>query len=190
MENVEKLYTKVIDGVTITKRKNQIVVIKGDFQYINPNEELLFEDGWTVYNPISNFEPEKIEEIVSINVAKEKKYREISAYDASSNVNQFMFNGYPIWLDKATRVGLKLRIEAELMNEKYVTSLWYNGNEFTLPTEYVQKMLYAVEVYASQCYDNTQQHILNVGKLETVEDVENYDITTNYPEQLVFRFDM
>ena len=44
MEN-NRLYTKTIDGVTYVKPKNQIIIIKGDFQYLNPSEEMILEDG-------------------------------------------------------------------------------------------------------------------------------------------------
>ena len=47
-------------------------------------------------------------------------------------------------------------------------------------------MLYSIELYASACYDNTQKHKANIDKLETIEDVEAYDFTTDYPEYLNF----
>jgi hypothetical protein len=48
------------------------------------------------------------------------------------------------------------------------------------------QMLYAIEVYASKCYDNTQYHISQVNKLDNIEDLKNYDYTTGYPEKLIF----
>lgn len=47
-------------------------------------------------------------------------------------------------------------------------------------------MLYAIEVYASKCYDNTQKHLANVEKLETLEEIIEYDYHTGYPEKLNF----
>ena len=47
-------------------------------------------------------------------------------------------------------------------------------------------MLYAIENYASACYDNTQKHIAEIEKLEIKEDIENYDFTVGYPEKLNF----
>ena len=48
------------------------------------------------------------------------------------------------------------------------------------------QMLYAIEVYASACYDNTQRHLSEVEKLETIEEVEAYNYRTGYPEKLRF----
>jgi hypothetical protein len=38
-------YTKIIDGKTVIKPQNRIVVIKGDMQIINPPHDILIEDG-------------------------------------------------------------------------------------------------------------------------------------------------
>ena len=45
-------YKKVIDGKTIIKSRNQIVVVKNGKQYINPSYEILIEDGWEEYVPV------------------------------------------------------------------------------------------------------------------------------------------
>ena len=58
--------------------------------------------------------------------------------------------------------------------------------EFPLEVSVAMQMLYAIEVYASACYDNTQKHISEVSKLETKEEIDNYDYTVSYPEKLRF----
>lgn len=47
-----KKYRKIIDGRTVIKPRNQIVVVKDRKQIINPNEATLMADGWEVYNPV------------------------------------------------------------------------------------------------------------------------------------------
>ena len=47
-------------------------------------------------------------------------------------------------------------------------------------------MLYALEVYASKCYDRTQYHIVNAKALNTVDNLRNYNFKTGYPEKLYF----
>lgn len=47
-------------------------------------------------------------------------------------------------------------------------------------------MLYALEVYASECYDNTQAHLANVDKIETLDAVLEYNYTVGYPDKLHF----
>ena len=43
-------------------------------------------------------------------------------------------------------------------------------------------MLYRLEAYASECYDNTQKHLANVKTLLTVDEVINYDYKSGYPK--------
>jgi hypothetical protein len=92
-------------------------------------------------------------------------------YDKSSAVNEFFIQGIAIWLDKSTRVGLKLRFESELNLEKEETTLWYMGAKFSLPLANAIKMLFAIELYASECYDNTQYHISQISQLTTIEEI-------------------
>jgi phage tail sheath gpL-like len=81
---------------------------------------------------------------------------------------------------------LKLRFEAELAMKEENTTLWYGNQSFTLQLNMAIQMLYAIEVYASKCYDNTQKHLANVEKLETLEEIIEYDYHTGYPEKLEF----
>lgn len=170
-----KLYIKD----NIVRPQNKIIVIKDEFQYINPSEELILEDGWMEYE-IKYTDEELLDR------AKSKKIQEILDYDTSSNVNCFYMSDTEIWLDKETRTGLKLRFEAETNIGMVETSLWYNNIRFTLPTDSAVQMLYLLEIYASQCYDNTQFHIKSVSELTNVDDIENYDYTTGYPNKLKF----
>ena len=158
------------------KNQNQIVLHKNGKQIINPSEEQLLEDGWIIYTA-----PEK-----TIIDYKRDKIREIQYYDQSSEVNEFYINNIPVWLDKNTRAGLKLRFEAEIAIGKTDTVLWYEGQQFPLSLQQAMQMLYAIEVYASNCYDNTQKHMANVNALETIEDVESYNYHKDYPEKLNF----
>ena len=57
---------------------------------------------------------------------------------------------------------------------------------FTLSLNEAFTMLYALEVYASQCYDNTQRHIANINRMESVEEIKEYDYCTDYPQPLMF----
>lgn len=47
-----KKYRKTIDGRTVIKPRNQIVVVKDGRQIINPNEATLMADGWEVYEHV------------------------------------------------------------------------------------------------------------------------------------------
>ena len=52
--------------------------------------------------------------------------------------------------------------------------------------ENAMQMLFLLEMYASNCYDNTQRHIANVATLEKIEDIENYNYFEGYPDKLQF----
>lgn len=177
-------FIKKIDDKIISKIRKNIVINKttedGNFQIFNPSNELLFEDGWEIY---TKPKPTAEEELT---IVKNKKIDSIYSYDKSNNVNTFFLNGMAIWLDKTTRAGLKLRFESEIAMGKEETTLWYGNTQFNLPLEEAVKMLYAIEVYASTCYDNTQSHLAKVENLQTIEEIESYDITANYPEKLHF----
>lgn len=114
------------------------------------------------------------------------KKAEVERHDKSSAVNQFYIGETVLWLDKETRTGLKLRFEAEIATGKTDTTLWNEGVQYPLPLETAIQMLYALEVYASASYDQTQAHLAAIDALTTVEEVESYDHTAGYPEKLRF----
>lgn len=117
---------------------------------------------------------------------KTLKIAEISIYDKSEAVNRFTIHGVEMWLDKETRTGLKLRFDAEKASGEQKTSLWYGDIKIDLDVDVAIGLLLQVELYASRCYDTTQQHIANVGALTTIEEVTEYDFKVNYPEKLTF----
>jgi hypothetical protein len=173
-----KKYVKEIEGKKVYKTRQQIVISKNGMSTYNPTEEMILSDGWVEYVYI---EHEK-----TIEEYKNEKINEIKHYDESSLVNEFYIQGIPVWLDKSTRVGLKLRFESEIAMGKTETSLWYDDIQFPLQLENAMQMLFAIELYASACYDNTHYHISRVNVLENIEDIKNYDYTIGYPEKLQF----
>ena len=175
-----KLYKK--NGVI--QFSDKIVIIKDDMQIFNPTEEMILEDGWVEYIKTVNIPTPTDEEILER--YRSDKINEILEYDASSEVNEFFLGETSIWLDKATRAGLKLRFEAEISLGKDTTTLWYDNIQYSLGLNKATQMLLAIELYASACYDNTQAHIANVKALENIEDIKNYDYRTGYPEKLIF----
>ena len=187
-------YSKIIDNKTvINDAKSIFLYIKEqienpdthemediELQVFNPTHEMLINDGWELYTI-----PELTEEEI-FNKTKREKINEINHYDSSDEINIFYIQGLPVWLDKATRAGLKLRFEAELAMKEENTTLWYGNQSFTLQLNMAIQMLYAIEVYASKCYDNTQKHLANVEKLETLEEIMEYEYKVGYPEKLNF----
>lgn len=118
--------------------------------------------------------------------AKQEKMAAIEAYDNSSAVNEFTYGEVAMWLDKATRDGLYLRLLAEQAAGKATTTLWFGTMSFELAVEQAVQMLYAIEVYASGCYDTTAAHKAAIAEMDSIEAVDAYDHTAGYPEKLVF----
>jgi hypothetical protein len=177
-----KRYTKTIDSKQVIKPANKIVINKDGMNTFNPTEEMILEDGWVEYI-VPVYEPTE-EEL--LNIEKERMIEHIIRYDSSEDINVFYIDEYCLWLDKATRVGLKLRFDAELELGKTTTILWNDGISFELELVNAIHMLNAIEIYASACYDNTQYHVANVKKLDNIDDVKHYDYRTGYPEKIRF----
>lgn len=81
---------------------------------------------------------------------------------------------------------MKLRFEAEIAIGKTETTLWYGNIQFPLELNLAMQMLYAIEVYASACYDNTQLHLANVDAIDTLDELLEYNYRIGYPEKLRF----
>lgn len=121
-----------------------------------------------------------------LNEIKHRVHTYLDEYDKSGKVNRFTYKGKSMWLDKVTRNGLIMRLTAEKNEGCETTTLWYNKWNFTLSISEAFAILYKIENYASQCYDNTQRHHKAITGLATIKEVVDYDYTTGYPEILVF----
>ena len=165
------------------EQRQHIVIDKDGFCTINPTDEMLFEDGWELYVIPEPVQPTEDDILVN---NKGIKRNEIIEYDSSIGVNEFYINNTSMWFDKATRTGLMLRFNAEIAMGKEDTVLWYGNISIPLKLEDAVQMLYAIEVYASACYDVTQYHLSKIDTFETIEDVDGYDYTDGYPEKLKF----
>ena len=102
------------DGLVLDQNRIMVNVKNGDkiTTIINPSNEILESEGWAVYS----------EENYSVDKSKNIKINEVNDYDTSSNVNAFSINGVSLWIDKSTRSGLMLRLNAESsMGLEYTT---------------------------------------------------------------------
>ena len=91
-----------------------------------------------------------------------------------------------MWLDKSTRTGLRMRLDAEDNAGKTETTLWYGRYNVMLSVRQAMEMLLELELYASRCYDRTQEHLAAVADMDRPERLLAYDYTTGYPEMLEF----
>ena len=70
---------------------------------------------------------------ITLEEAKKIVIENINKYDTSEEVNSFLLNNVPAWLDKNTRVGLINSITIEKAAGYNTTNLWLGTQNFTLP---------------------------------------------------------
>lgn len=170
------LYSKYIGHSAQIRKANEIEIIENGIKIENPTEEQILADGWTVF----------MRPVDPVKIAKEEVIELITKYDSSDYVNVFYIGDDAMWLDKATRVGLSLRFTSETEKGMTETVLWHNGKSYTLPLYIAVKILHALELYASECYDNTQRHIGIVQSMANAEEIKAYNYKEGYPDILRF----
>ena len=153
---------------------DKYIVIDNDVTIINPTDEMLLKYGY-----------EKVEVPEDkLQNAIEAKITEIKAYDNSEAVNSFSLNGMSAWICREDRIGTRRAIELDVANGLTESEIWLNGFKLVVNSQLALKLLDAVGHYAYQAYNVTQAHIFAVKQLTSVEEVEKYDHTTNYPPKL------
>lgn len=147
----------------------------------NPTEDMLRQAGYEEYKePVPN-EAEKLKQ------AKADKIAEITDYDTSDKVNGFILNGLLVWLDKATRVGLMNSTTIAKAAGQKTTTLWLGGLKLVVDCDKAIQLLSALEMYALECFNVTAAHNAAVAELKTTKEVEAFDVTADYPQQLVMK---
>ena len=161
------------EGRSITRRLDNGYLFAGV-----PTEQQLAEWGFELYTPPV---PER-----TLEIAKSEKIAEITAYDTSDAVNSFTLDGDTMWINRDDRVStMNSTTILKTVGVETVTQ-WYYGKKYTLPCDTLIQMLSALEVYALQCYNVTEEHKAAVNALTTIEEVDAYDYKTGYPEKLSF----
>ena len=127
-----------------------------------------------------------VEPVDDLEYHKRQKIHEIEVYDISENVNGFFLGDTLLWLDKETRTGLVNTLNSAAIVGREQVNIWFSGLYITLNIEEARQLLAALEIYATDCYNVTAMHKVQVNELETIEEVDNFDVTTNYPERLIF----
>ena len=161
----------------VIKTRYQITVCNDEVGYVmNPEEELILADGWEIY-----VQPEK-----SIEQVRRETISAVTNYDKSQEVNSFFIGEVQAWIDRDTRVSLMNSTNILKSMGQESTTLWLGNKSYTLLCDLVIQLLGALEVYALQCYNTTAQHKANIDKIETIEELKEYNYKVGYPEKLVF----
>lgn len=192
--NIDEL--KKNGNVTVTEVKNGCVKVSADKGFILKGgntytseiycaEDAELQDYEVVaYSDYLIAENKKKYEGKTIEEAKEMLLAEIDAYDKSSAVNGFVLNGAVVWLDKATRVGLMNSTSITKAMGQPTTTLWLGESKMEVPCDTAIQLLSVLEMYAMECFNVTAAHKKAVSELNSIEEVEKYDITAGYPAQL------
>ena len=103
----------------------------------------------------------------------------VEAYE-SEVTHKFTYKGEELWWDKITRLSFM-----NLANCSYDNLLLIiNKKHFEINPTVLKNLLIRLEVYSHNCFVQTQQHLQNINKLQTIEDVINYDYTLGYPKKI------
>lgn len=127
----------------------------------------------------------------TIEDAKREKIYQIEDYDRSSAINSFNItlgedNVISAWLTPDQRANYKNSIDAAKLVGLEEVHPVFNGMQLTIPTSTAEMALAQIQLYADRCYIVTETHKSNVNALETIEEVDNYDFESGYPEKLNF----
>ena len=123
--------------------------------------------------------------------AKMEKIYQIEEYDRSDNVNSFTAilgenNTIEHWLTPDQRANYKNSVDAAKLVGLDELHPVFNGIQLTLPTQMAEMALAQIQLYADRCYIVTETHKAEVNALDSIDAIDNYDITQDYPEKLVF----
>lgn len=180
---VQQAFESSLTGVTLDEyysgkyvplNENQIAFLKNNPGIAPPEAYLM------VTSP-------SIEEIF-IHRKKERMFQ-IFRYDQSEAVNVFFVNSSPMWLSRSARASLFTTLAAYKANNRTSITLWslgVNPYPITLSVESFENLLLSLEMYAKECYDRTAEHKANVSRIETIEELMDYNHTQGYPQPLVF----
>lgn len=121
-----------------------------------------------------------------LEAAKKEKIAEIERYNKSDAVNCFYLGEQQMWLTRDDRTQIDESIAAYENTGESTMTKYFGGKPYTFPLTVWRQMLSMLIVYASEALNVTEMHKAAVNALESVEDVEAFDITAGYPEKLVF----
>ena len=117
---------------------------------------------------------------------KRWKKREVEDYAKSGAVKVFSINGVSGWLDSEARVSIRRSVADKAAQGRESVTVYLSEVGFNMTPAKAEEILSAVEVYASDCFDVTENHKAAVDALDNVDAVEAYDYAKGYPQPLQF----
>lgn len=158
------------------------------YKYINPvyNEDGTITVFEISFNQMPTEQDVEIKKQSVLPLYKAMLISEITSYDSSTAVNEFVFDGKSMWIPVDVRTRIKGAIvDAETLNATTIT-LGINGVPYTFEVQKAKVMFAHLEAYALAVNNNTLTHLQTIKELSTLEDIVNYDYTQGYPSKLEF----
>jgi len=165
-------------GKVCREKVNEVVPQIEDATSIESIEQIV-EDARQFFDAV-------VDPVDDLEYHKRMKIHDIEVYDISENVNGFFLGDTLLWLDKDTRTGLVNTLNSAAIVGREQVNIWFSGLYITLHIDEARQLLAALEIYATDCYNVTAMHKVQVNALENIEEVDNFDVSADYPERLVF----
>ena len=183
-EEIDAQYWEGKIGTTYEDFQNDKWILLSD-------EQLAFKEehpGLSIQNIIEMTEPAPQQR--TLEDAKKDKIAEIESYDNSDDVNSFtiVINGNSIdtWITPDKRADYALSIESAKKLQMTEVTPVFNGMPITIDIQTAEMALAQIQIYANRCFNVTETHKAEVNALEFIESVDAYDVTSDYPDKLVF----
>ena len=176
---MEHIIIEQLDNSLLRLTAEEGYVLHNDFTGLNHSEAIIkTTDGWRAV--LSGIDPQPHERTVED--AKKEKLAALKNYDSSAAVNSFSLSGQSMWISPEDRANYILTLQgAKRLGVNYVSFLGQ-----TIPVDNALAMLDAVNLYAMQCVGVTDLHRNNINSFQTIEEIDGYNFTINYPQKLIF----
>lgn len=144
----------------------------------NPSEEQLVANGWAI---------ELIEDEVKTFSLEDVRFQirtDAENYYESKSVSGFYLNGSLTWISTQDRVSFMIHLKS-MMDTGLENS---PVNILGVKTTVVEaiNILDKINAYAVKCYLVYLEHLKKIENMSTSYDLETYDFTEKYPQQLEF----
>jgi hypothetical protein len=165
----------------VIKTRNQIVIKKDGKQYINPIEDIILADGWKEHIIPEPTEPNEEQKI---NSHKNKLKRDIEFYYNSKDVQGIEIDDKYYTIDADTLNKMTFRVMAENALNINKTTLWFEGEKIEMKTKDALELLYQIQIYKGECFDTMNNCIIEIDKIDTIEEIDNYDYINKRPDKI------
>ena len=120
---------------------------------------------------------------------KDNLIYQINIFSDQGYINYFTYGNLKLKMLYEDRARFKMSLDAYKLLGKQTMTKYFSGYKIDFNLKDYDKlvqMLAALEIYYSECWNVTQQHLQFVNNANSIEQIYNFDITSDYPEQLKF----